>query len=157
MASALATGLLCGLWSLLAPLFRMLTWAGFAGCTTFFAIGEGGTKSAGKAILCNLTGVACGLFCIWLSEVVNIPYSAAIFSGIITIVMCLLGQLHLINYTPGIFIGCFSTFAANGHVIALLLSLICGAFLGYSCDELGKAFTAYQQNHLSHAQKKKAS
>ncbi|WAA12317.1 DUF1097 family protein [Fervidibacillus halotolerans] len=36
MFSVLASGLLCGLWAYIAPVFGLYTWAGFAGCTTFF-------------------------------------------------------------------------------------------------------------------------
>ncbi|RKQ30256.1 DUF1097 domain-containing protein [Oceanobacillus halophilus] len=141
MASVLATGLLCGIWSFIAPLFGMLTWAGFAGCTTFFAVGTGGGKAMGKAMLCNTTGVACGLLILGLSGVVDIPGGAAIFSGIVTSIMCLLGKVRLMNYTPGIFVGCFSTFAISGGWFVLLLSLLSGALLGFLCAELGKKFS----------------
>ncbi len=147
MVTALATGLLCGIWSFLAPLFNLFTWAGFAGCTTFFAIGEGGLATVKKAMLCNVTGVACGMLIIWLSEILPFPYSGAVFSGLITVVMCLLGILSLINYTPGIFVGCFTTFAANGQAFILIISLLCGALLGFLCDELGKFFLKWQEKY----------
>lgn len=145
MAAALVTGLLCGIWSFLAPLFNLFTWAGFAGCTTFFAIRKGGMQTVKKAMLCNVTGVICGMLILWLSNALAFPYSGAVFSGIVTVVMCLLGTLAFINYTPGIFIGCFSTFAAGGNFIILIISLLCGALLGYFCDELGKVFMKWQQ------------
>ncbi|WP_244996726.1 DUF1097 domain-containing protein [Caldifermentibacillus hisashii] len=115
MSSVLASGLLCGLWAFIAPFIGLLTWAGFAGCTTFFAIGNSGVTGLVKAMLCNITGFGCGLLIIWLSNIIAIPQSAAIFSGIVTSLMCLIGKLKMINYVPGIFIGCFSTFAANGN------------------------------------------
>ncbi|UOE77708.1 DUF1097 domain-containing protein [Parageobacillus thermoglucosidasius] len=145
MSSVLATGLLCGLWALLAPSLGLMTWAGFAGCTTFFAVGTGGVKGMVKAMLCNITGVGCGMLILWLSAMLEIPYSAAIFSGIITVVMCLAGKLPLINYTPGIFIGCFSTFAANGDWQVLLLSLLSGAVLGFLCVKLSEEFSCWYQ------------
>lgn len=143
MAAVLANGLLCGLWAFIAPAVGLWTWAGFAGCTTFFAIGTGGVKGAFKAMLCNITGVGCGLLILILSNIVTIPYSAAIFSGVVTALMCLLGKLKMINYIPGIFIGCFSTFAANGNYLILLASLLSGAILGYLCSQLAKEFSKW--------------
>lgn len=149
MVTALATGILCGIWSFLAPLFNLFTWAGFAGCTTFFAIGKGGLATMRKAMLCNVTGVACGMLILWLSDIFAFPYSGAVFSGLITVVMCLLGTLSLINFTPGIFVGCFTTFAANGQALILIVSLLCGALLGFLCDELGKVFLKWHEKYTT--------
>ncbi|WP_062352626.1 DUF1097 domain-containing protein [Bacillus kwashiorkori] len=149
MSSVLASGLLCGLWAFIAPTVGLMTWAGFAGCTTFFAIGTGGKNGLVKAALCNITGVGCGLLILWLSSVIAIPQSAAIFSGIVTSLMCLLGKMKLINYVPGIFVGCFSTFAAGGQWIILLISLLCGALLGFLCSQLAKQFSTWYEKSIT--------
>ncbi|WP_138418681.1 DUF1097 domain-containing protein [Aquibacillus sediminis] len=145
MASALATGLLSGIWAYIAPLFGMLTWAGFAGCTTFFAVGTGGTKALRTAMITNTTGVACGMAILGLSATIDIPAGAAIFSGIITSVMVLLGNVRPMNYTPGIFVGCFSTFAVGGDWPLVLISLLCGVLLGFFSAELGGKFSSLYQ------------
>lgn len=151
MSSVLASGLLCGLWAFIAPFIGLLTWAGFAGCTTFFAIGNSGVTGLVKAMLCNITGFGCGLLIIWLSNIIAIPQSAAIFSGIVTSLMCLIGKLKMINYVPGIFIGCFSTFAANGSWLVLLFSLLSGVVLGYLCSQLAKEFSNW---HVKRTEKR---
>jgi uncharacterized BrkB/YihY/UPF0761 family membrane protein len=143
MSSVLASGLLCGIWAFIAPTVGLLSWAGFAGCTTFFAIGQGDVKGLVKAMLCNITGFGCGLLILWLSNLIAIPQSGAIFSGIVTAIMCLLGKLKMINYVPGIFIGCFSTFAANGSWIILLISMLSGTILGFLCFQLAEEFSTW--------------
>jgi len=149
MASILATGLLCGLWTFISTPLGLWGWAGFAGCTTYFALGAGGSKDMRKAMLCNIAGVACGILIIILTNITGIPNGAAIFSGLVTCLMCVLGAKVLpINYTPGIFMGCFSTFAANGDWVILLLSLLCGAVLGFSCSKLGEIFSIWAQKIL---------
>ncbi|RKQ28674.1 DUF1097 domain-containing protein [Oceanobacillus halophilus] len=153
MASALATGLLSGIWAYIAPLFGMLTWAGFAGCTTFFAVGTGGRKGLRTAMICNAVGVACGMLILSLSATVDIPGGAAIFSGLVTSLMCLLGKVRLMNYTPGIFVGCFSTFAIGGDWLVLLISLFAGVLLGFFSAELGRVFSGWYQRVASKSQK----
>ncbi|MBB5171961.1 DUF1097 domain-containing protein [Texcoconibacillus texcoconensis] len=145
MGLVLATGLLCGIWTFIAPLVGMFSWAGFAGCTTFFSIGTGGGRAMGKAMLCNTTGVACGMMILGLAATVNIPNEVAVFSGVVTCLMCLLGKVWPIDYTPGIFMGCFTTFAANGQWVVLTVSLLSGAVLGFLCAELGKKFSSWYQ------------
>ncbi|MBY0099523.1 DUF1097 domain-containing protein [Mesobacillus maritimus] len=149
MASIIATGLLCGLWTLISTPLGLLGWAGFAGCTTYFTLGAGGSKDMRKAMLCNIAGVGCGMLILLLTNMTGIPNGAAIFSGLVTCLMCVLGAKVLpINYTPGIFMGCFSTFAANGNWLILVISLVCGAVLGFLCTKLGAAFSIWGQRFL---------
>jgi hypothetical protein len=149
MASVMATGLLCGLWTLISTPLGLLGWAGFAGCTTYFTLGAGGSKDMRKAMLCNIAGVGCGMLILILTNITGIPNGAAIFSGIVTCLMCVLGAKVLpINYTPGIFMGCFSTFAANGNWVILVISLVCGAILGFLCTKLGATFSTLGQRLL---------
>jgi len=149
MASIIATGLLCGLWTLISTPLGLLGWAGFAGCTTYFTLGAGGSKDMRKAILCNIAGVGCGMLILILTNITAIPNGAAIFSGLVTCLMCVLGAKVLpINYTPGIFMGCFSTFAANGNWFILVISLVCGAVLGFLCTKLGATFSIWGQKLL---------
>ncbi|SIS55619.1 DUF1097 domain-containing protein [Salimicrobium flavidum] len=141
MAAALATGLLSGIWTYIAPLFGMLIWAGFAGCTTFFAVGTGRFRALTTATITNMTGVACGMAILILSTTTEISAGMAIFSGIVTTVMVLLGTVKPTNYTPGIFMGAFSTFASGGDWLVVAVSLLGGVLLGFFSAELGMLFS----------------
>lgn len=37
-ALSIVTAVLCGIWSYLAGIVGLIGWAGFAGCTTYFAL-----------------------------------------------------------------------------------------------------------------------
>lgn len=39
-ALSIVTAVLCGIWSYLAGIVGLIGWAGFAGCTTYFACGK---------------------------------------------------------------------------------------------------------------------
>ena len=133
----IVTGVLCGLWNEMAMALQLLSWAGFAGCTTYFAFNEHGFKGVKMTVLCNLAGVGSGMLLLYLSSVMSFTYSAGILCCLVTVMMCWLGYIRYIAFIPGIFMGCFSTFAANGNWPVLVVSMICGAVLGFLCDFLG--------------------
>ena len=39
---SIVTAILCGIWSYLSGIVGLIAWAGFAGCTTYFATGKHG-------------------------------------------------------------------------------------------------------------------
>lgn len=133
----ITTGILCGIWAEVATTFQLLSWAGFAGCTTYFAFNEHGIKGVKMSILCNMSGIISGMILIYISSASTFTWSGGVWCGIITLGMCLLGYLKQTSFIPGIFMGCFSTFAANGDWQVLAISMICGAVLGYLCDYTG--------------------
>ena len=133
-ALGIATAILCGIWTVFAGTIGLIGWAGFAGCTTYFASGEHGIKGLKKTIIPNLTGVLCGMMIIVLSNLVPVLGDFGIWCAIITFVMCMISKYELLSFCPGIFMGCFTTFAANGDWKMLSLSLVLGALLGLSCD-----------------------
>lgn len=137
-ALSLSTAILCGLWSFLASIIGLIGWAGFAGCTTYFASGHHGIKGLKKTIIPNLTGVACGMTIIILSQYVPSLGDSGIWCAIITFVMCYIAKYEWFDFCPGTFVGCFSTFAANGQWQLLVISLLLGALLGLACDYFGK-------------------
>ena len=59
-ALSIVTAALCGIWSYLAGIAGLIGWAGFAGCTTYFACGKHGMSGVKKTMITNLTGVLCG-------------------------------------------------------------------------------------------------
>ena len=60
IAIALVTGVLCGIWAGAAPAFNLSVWAGFAGCTTYFACGKQGWAGLRMTLLTNLLGILGG-------------------------------------------------------------------------------------------------
>lgn len=133
-ALSIATATLCGIWSYLAGIIGLIGWAGFAGCTTYFASGKHGVIGLKKTIIPNLTGVLCGMVIIVLSNIVPVLGEVGVWCAIITFVMCMISKFEWFDFCPGIFMGCFTTFAANGDWKTLTISLVLGAFLGVLCD-----------------------
>lgn len=137
-ALAISTALFCGIWSWLAGLTGLIGWAGFAGCTTYFAYGKYGINGLKGTIASNLAGVLCGMTIIALSNVNPVLGNLGIWCAIITFVMCILPKWKLFEFCPGIFMGCFTTFAADGDWKLLSVSLVIGAFLGFLCESGGR-------------------
>lgn len=133
-ALSISTAVLCGIWSYLAGVIGLIGWAGFAGCTTYFASGKHGIIGLKKTILPNLAGVLCGMVIITLSNIFPVFGDLGIWCAIITFVMCIIAKVEWFDFCPGTFMGCFSTFAAGGDWKILVLSLVTGAFLGLACD-----------------------
>lgn len=133
-ALSLSTAVLCGIWAWLAGVFGLISWAGFAGCTTYFAFGKRGKIGLRTTIICNLAGVLCGMTIIYFSTLFPLFGDLGIWCGIVTFIMCIISKFELLQFCPGIFMGCFTTFAANGNWKDLVIALIIGAFLGLACD-----------------------
>ena len=134
MPLSIATAVLCGIWSIAAPWTGMISWAGFAGCTTYFASGKHGTEGLKKTIFPNAAGVLCGMTILALSTAAPGPGKLGIWCAILTFAMCIISQFQLFDFCPGTFMGCFTTFAAGGNWKALVPSLVAGALLGMACD-----------------------
>ena len=134
LALSISTAVLCGIWAALAPLAGLISWAGFAGCTTYFSCGAYGKLGLKKTIFPNMAGVLCGMTIIALSNVVPVLGEWGVWCAIITFVMCIISRFGLFDFCPGTFMGCFSTFAAGGDWKMLVPSLLIGAFLGLACD-----------------------
>lgn len=128
------TAVLCGIWSAISSPLGLLGWAGFAGCTTYFACGTSGLSGIKKALLPNLAGVACGMGIILLSSIVPAFDKTGIWCAIFTFLMCIISKYQLFAFCPGTFMGCFATFAAQGNYKTLIPSLMMGAILGAACD-----------------------
>ena len=137
LALSISTAVFCGIWAAVAPLFGLVGWAGFAGCTTYFSCGEHGLKGLKKTACTNLAGVLCGLAIFTLTGIIPVLGEWGVWCAIITFVMCIISRFELLSFCPGIFMGCFSTFAADGNWKTLIPSLIVGAILGVACDHGG--------------------
>lgn len=137
LALSLTTGLLCGAWMEISSLFGLIAWAGFAGCTTFFAAG-GGKSGVQDALATNLSGVFWAVVTMSLTNLLGIPHAGTFSTIVITAVMCLQSKCKWFKFIPGAFVGSFSTFAAGGNWQGVAIALVCGSFLGYACETSGK-------------------
>ncbi|AOR23849.1 DUF1097 domain-containing protein [Clostridium taeniosporum] len=133
---SLTTAILCGAWMIGADMTGLIAWAGFAGCTTFFA--AGGKKEGFKSAICtNLSGVFWAMLSIKMSAILGFPQAGVIMTIIITFFLCIQSKITILKFIPGAFVGSFSTFAANGDWMKLLPSLFLGVVLGFLCEWTG--------------------
>ncbi|EPL4465624.1 DUF1097 domain-containing protein [Proteus mirabilis] len=131
--TALTTGILSAIWAFVASQFDLLSWAGFLGCTAYFAYPKEGFKGLVVTIATIMSGVIWALAIIYGSQLFN---DSAIFgyavTGVIAFVMCVQAKSTLLAYIPGTFIGACTIFAAQGHLTQTIPSLILGILFGYS-------------------------
>ena len=137
MALSISTGIICGVWAYFSGMVGLMAWLGFAGCTTYFASGKTGREGLSLTLRQNMFGVLCGTAIIFLVDFFPFESSLLLFSGLITFVMCIAGHSKYLSFIPGTFVGSFSTFAAGGLSLALVISLIIGAFMGLACERGG--------------------
>ncbi|AIY80220.1 DUF1097 domain-containing protein [Clostridium botulinum] len=133
---SLTTAILCGAWMIGADAAGLIAWAGFAGCTTFFA--AGGKKQGFKSAICtNISGVFWAMLSIKVSAMLGFPQAGVIMTIVTTFFLCIQSKISLLAFIPGAFVGSFSTFAANGDWMSLIPSLFVGAVLGFLCEWTG--------------------
>lgn len=137
VALSITTGIFCGVWYVIAGLTGLIGWAGFAGCTTYFATGKHGAEGLKNAILPNLAGIACGMTSIFFGTMFPELDKVGLWAGLISFIICMLTHFKWFSFTPGTFLGCFATFAAGGDWKLLVPSIFVGAFLGWTCDTSG--------------------
>ena len=134
----LSTTILCAIWSNIAPLIGLgaLSWAGFSGCTSYFACPDKGWKGVKSCFFCLMSGVIYAMITLYLGKVLTFP-GAGIFVALVTVhLMCIQSKISIFSYIPGTFFGSFSTFAAGGDPLIIPL-LIFGIILGLGCDKFG--------------------
>lgn len=142
--AAVVTGILCGAWAGVAPLLSLSIWAGFAGCTAYFASGRHGSSGLLITVATTFVGVVTALGMIAGSDLIGPPIGTALAVGAIVTLIVLMGAVKWLAFVPGIFVGCYSTFAIDGDWLLLGLSLLAGAVLGLLCDwGGGLAVTAF--------------
>lgn len=136
MRRAFATALLCTVWVFLASLVNMPGWAGFAGCTAYFAAPRQGLAGLPATFACVCSGMIYALASLRLG--MYLPGNATMLTMcfVTTFLMCAGGAKRLLAFVPGAFIGSFSTFAAGGELI-VVPAILTGILLGFACDSLG--------------------
>ncbi|MEF2494890.1 DUF1097 domain-containing protein [Vibrio mimicus] len=130
-AIALTTGILSGVWGWVAVSLGLLSWAGFLGCTSYFASPKDGLKGLGQSLLTNLSGVFWAMVIIHASQWVGLEIIGYVVTSIVAFMMCMQAKKSWLAYIPGTFIGSCAAFAANGDWQLVVPSLILGGLFGY--------------------------
>lgn len=133
----IAMALYAGLWTLLCEWTGMVSWIGFAGCTTYFACGKKNWQGIKTAMVVNLSGVVWASVSIFLGGLWNWSGSTAVFCALISYVIILQAEMKTFSFIPGAYIGCFTTFAAAGDLKAILPAILAGVLLGWLTDVTG--------------------
>ncbi|MEN0678970.1 DUF1097 domain-containing protein [Plesiomonas shigelloides] len=138
MAIALTTGLLSGLWAWVAVSLGLLSWAGFLGCTTYFASPVDGLRGLLLSVLTNLSGVFWAMVILHGSALTpHLEIAGYMLTAVVSFFMCIQAKQNWLKFIPGTFIGCCATFAANGQWQVVVPSLVLGAVFGYSMKASG--------------------
>lgn len=136
--TALTTGILSAIWAFVANQFDLLSWAGFLGCTAYFAYPKEGIKGLAVTMATIMSGVIWALAIIYGSQVFSdISIFGYAVTGVIAFVMCIQAKSALLAYIPGTFIGACTIFAAQGDLAQTIPSLIVGVLFGYSMKMSG--------------------
>ncbi|EPY2273353.1 DUF1097 domain-containing protein [Clostridium sporogenes] len=136
MCISISVGILSGLWEFLSSNFGLITWVGFIGCTSYYAVG-GKLQGLKKSVATNMTGVLWAMLIIITSSYLGFSLAGAIMTGIFSFVMCAQARFELLSFIPGTFCGSCSTFGVNGNWQGVIIALLCGAILGYSSEMAG--------------------
>ena len=137
IAIAITTGILSGLWGWVAVSLGLLSWAGFLGCTTYFASPTDGIKGIGLSIATNLSGVFWAMVIIKLSSMVSLEIIGYVITAIVAFFMCAQAKKSWLSFIPGTFIGSCATFASNGNWQLVIPSLILGVVFAYAMKTSG--------------------
>ena len=144
VATAAFTGLLCGLWGGFSGVIGLSAWAGFAGCTAYFASVRQGLGGILMTAVTTMIGVLYGW--LMLNGAISMGGSEWAFTlaiGVLVMCIVLMGQIKWTSFVPGIFVGCYSYFAIlNNDWVLLCWSLLAGVALGFLCDWGGRMLFA---------------
>lgn len=137
LAIAITTGILSGIWGWVAVSFGLLSWAGFLGCTSYFAAPKDGVRGLLESYATNLTGVFWAMVIISGAQFMSVDIMGYVLTGIVSFLMCIQAKKQWLSYIPGTFIGCCATFAANGEWQIVIPSLLLGGAFGFSMKASG--------------------
>lgn len=133
---AFATAFLCLIWAVIAGWIGFPTWAGFTGCTAYFAAPNKGIKSLPVTFVCVASGIGYALLSLYIGQIIPSQSLGLFLTFLTTFLMCAGGSKRLLAFVPGAFMGSFSTFAGGGDIMTVAAILI-GVFLGLACDSFG--------------------
>lgn len=130
----IAMAFYAGLWTLLCEKTGLISWIGFAGCTTYFACGKKNLQGMTLAVATNLSGVVWAMVSIVLGRVWDFPYVTVLLCAFISYMIIMQAKIKKLAFIPGAYIGCFVTFAAEGNWKGILPAMILGPVLGWLTD-----------------------
>lgn len=131
LAISLTTGILSGLWGWVAISLGLLSWAGFLGCTSYFASPKDGIRGLAQSLFTNLSGVFWAMVIIQASQHVGVEVLGYVITALVAFFMCIQASKPWLAYIPGTFIGSCATFAAAGDWRLVIPSLFLGGVFGY--------------------------
>lgn len=138
---AVGSAIVAGTWTGISTAYAgplIVSWVGFAGCTSYFTAG-GGKNGFIRSMVSNYAGVLIGCIVIMLGSLISDgPLFSGICTGFFTGVICYLAHCDLTKFVPCTFIGGFSTFASGGNWKMLLICLLFGNLVGVGSDYLGR-------------------
>ena len=136
---SLTTAILSGVWAWIANTLGLIGWAGFLGCTAYFAYPKDGIKGLVITMLTIISGIIWGLLIIHGSLFFkdSPDFIGYFITTIIAFIMCIQAHKIWFSYIPGTFIGACAVFAAQGEWAITLQSLLIGALFGYTMKKSG--------------------
>ncbi|WP_318378448.1 DUF1097 domain-containing protein [Enterobacter sp.] len=135
---ALTTGILSGIWGWVAVSLGLLSWAGFLGCTAWFACPQSGMKGLLISFCTLLSGVAWAQLIIHSSALMpHLEIASYAITGVVAFLMCMQAKSLLLSFVPGTFIGACATFAGQGDWRLVVPSLIVGLIFGFAMKNSG--------------------
>lgn len=138
LSIAITTGLLSGLWGWVAVSLGLLSWAGFLGCTAYFACPQGGVKGFFISGCTMMSGVAWALIIMHGSALApHLEILSYVMTGVVAFLMCVQAKHLLLSFVPGTFIGACATFAGQGDWKLIIPSLMLGLVFGYAMKNSG--------------------
>ncbi len=137
LAISITTGILSGIWGWLSISLGLLSWAGFLGCTSYFASPTDGIKGLASSLLTNMSGVFWAMVIIHGSNFLAAEILGYVVTGVVAFMMCIQAKKSWLAYIPGTFIGSCATFAASGDWALVVPSIIVGGVFGYLMKTTG--------------------
>lgn len=135
---ALTTGILSGVWGWTAVSLGLIGWAGFLGCTAWFASPISGPKGLLTVGCTMMSGVAWALVIIHGSALApHLEIFSYVMTGIVAFLMCIQASQLLLSFVPGTFIGACATFAGEGDWRLVVPSLLLGLAFGFAMKSSG--------------------
>lgn len=135
---AITTGILSGIWGWVAVSLGLLSWAGFLGCTAYFACPQGGLKGLLIAACTTMSGVIWAQVIIYGSAMApHMEIVGYLMTGFVAFLMCIQAKQLLLSFVPGTFIGACATFAGQGDWRVVVPSLVVGLIFGFAMKNSG--------------------
>lgn len=118
---------------------RPAFWAGFLGCTAWFASPKGGVTGFLTILFTLGSGVLWAQVIIAGSAVAHgIAWLSYAMTGVVAFLMCIQSRQTLLSFVPGTFIGACATFAAQGDWKSVLPALLLGLLFGVAMKASGQ-------------------